>query len=187
MKAPQSQKIEMIKNVERNRKRNENAVLTMTAGTETGIVIGTVTGTVTGAVTEIGTETVNAGEIVTAEETVIVIETGTEKGTVTATEAVTVRGAVTMTGVVTGIVIMKNITGVTRSAKEIGTEIEKDPKKRTGSEKRTTNATEKRKENLQRTKEWGERKKANLRLLKSKNPSARKKISPGPVAGECSA
>lgn len=173
----------MIKNVKRNRKGNENVVLTMTAGTETEIV----KGIVTRAVTEIGTKTVNAGEIVTAEETVNVIETGTEKGAVTTTGAVTVTGVVTMTGVVTGIVIMKKIIGVTRGAKEIGREIGKDPRIRTGNEKVTTNAIEKRTETLQKTKEWRSRKKANSRLLKSEIPSARKKISPGPVAGECSA
>lgn len=167
----------MIKNVKRNRKGKENVALTMTAGTETEIV----KGIVTGAVTEIGTKIVTAGEIVTAEETVNVIETGTEKGAVTTT------GAVTVTGVVTGIVIMKKIIGGTRGAKEIGSEIGKDPKIRTGNEKVTTNAIEKRTERLKKTKEWRTRKKANLRLLKSEIPSARKKISPGPVAGECSA
>ena len=185
MKIPKT----LIEIMKTDRTKSKNAIV---------IGIGDAEKTVRGAVTETVTVrgTVTVSGIVTVSVTGIGIVTGVVimTGTVIVTGAVIVSVivTVTVTGVATGSVIGRKTVVVTKTAIEIGTEIVKNLKTKRGDET-MTRVIEAKKEIEKRTRRVAKKKKGEQtflilrRWLINKTPTGRKKISPGPVAGECSA
>ena len=187
MKIPKT----LIEIMKTDRTKSKNAIV---------IGIGDAEKTVRGAVTEtvIVRGTVTVAGIVTVSVTGIGIVTGAVimTGTVIVTGAVIVSVivtvTVTVTGVATGSVIGRKTVVVTKTAIEIGTEIVKNLETKRGDET-MTRVIEAKKEIEKRTRGVAKKKKGEQTLLIlrrwliNKTPTGRKKISPGPVAGECSA